>query len=63
MECGDQELRTAGKRPRKNMPKRVKEEHPDIDWKAMGGMRKSGHEYFGVRMGIIWKTIRESCLN
>jgi uncharacterized protein with HEPN domain len=23
----------------KHIPKRVKEKHPDIDWKAMGGMR------------------------
>jgi uncharacterized protein with HEPN domain len=38
----------------------VKEKHPDIDWKAIGGMRNIlAHEYFGVRMGIIWKTIRE----
>jgi len=44
----------------KHIPKRVKEKHPDIDWKAMGGMRNIlAHEYFGVRMGIIWKTIRE----
>jgi len=44
----------------KHIPKRVKEKHPDIDWKAMAGMRNIlAHEYFGVRMGIIWKTIRE----
>jgi uncharacterized protein with HEPN domain len=43
-----------------HIPKRVKEEHPDIDWKAMAGMRNIlAHEYFGVRMGIIWKTIKE----
>jgi uncharacterized protein with HEPN domain len=43
-----------------HIPKRVKEEHPDIDWKAMAGMRNIlAHEYFGVRMGIIWKTVRE----
>lgn len=44
----------------KHIPKRVKGKHPDIDWKAMAGMRNIlAHEYFGVRMGIIWKTIRE----
>jgi uncharacterized protein with HEPN domain len=38
----------------------VKEKHHDIDWKAMAGMRNIlAHEYFGVRMGIIWKTIGE----
>ena len=44
----------------KHIPKRVKERHSDIDWKAMAGMRNIlTHEYFGVRMGIIWKTIGE----
>ena len=43
----------------KHIPKRVKEGHADIDWKAMAGMRNIlTHEYFGVRLGIIWKTIR-----
>ncbi len=38
----------------------MKEKHHDIDWKAMAGMRNIlAHEYFGVRMGIIWKTIGE----
>ena len=42
----------------KYIPKRVKEKHHDIDRKAMAGMRNIlAHEYFGVRMGIIWKTI------
>ncbi len=44
----------------KHIPKRLKEKHPDVDWKAMAGMRNIlAHEYFGVRMGIIWKTIKE----
>jgi len=44
----------------RHIPKKVKEEHPDVDWKAMGGIRNIlAHEYFGVRMGIIWKTIKE----
>jgi uncharacterized protein with HEPN domain len=44
----------------KHIPKRVKEKHPDVDWKAMAGMRNIlAHEYFGVRMGIIWKTIKD----
>ena len=44
----------------KHIPKRVKERHSDIDWKAMAGMRNIlSHEYFGVRIGIIWKTIGE----
>jgi len=44
----------------KHIPKSVKERSPDIDWKAIAGMRNIlAHEYFGVRMGIIWKTIQE----
>lgn len=44
----------------KHIPKRVKEKYPDIDWKAIAGMRNIlAHEYFGVRIGIIWKTVRE----
>jgi uncharacterized protein with HEPN domain len=44
----------------KHVPKKVKGRHADIDWKAMAGMRNIlTHEYFGVRMGIIWKTIGE----
>ena len=35
----------------KHIPKRLKEKHPDVDWKAMAGMRNIlAHEYFGVRM-------------
>lgn len=44
----------------KHIPKRVREKHPDVDWKAMIGMRNIlAHEYFGVRVGIIWKTMKE----
>ena len=44
----------------KHIPKRMKDKYPEIDWKAMAGMRDIlAHEYFGVRMGIIWKTVRE----
>jgi uncharacterized protein with HEPN domain len=44
----------------RHLTKRIREKHPDIDWKAIIGMRNIlAHEYFGVRLGIIWKTIRE----
>ena len=43
-----------------HIPKRIKEEHRNIDWRGMVGMRNIlVHEYFGVRLEIIWKTIRE----
>jgi uncharacterized protein with HEPN domain len=43
-----------------HIPKRIKEGHRNIDWRGMVGMRNIlVHEYFGVRLEIIWKTIRE----
>ena len=44
----------------RHIPKRIKGKYPDIDWKAIIGMRNIlAHEYFGVRLGIIWKTVKE----
>jgi uncharacterized protein with HEPN domain len=44
----------------KNVPKRVKDRYPEIDWKAIVGMRNIlAHEYFGVRLQIIWKTVKD----
>lgn len=45
----------------KNIPAEVKSAHKDIPWKEMAGMRdKMIHEYFGVDLGIVWKTVKES---
>jgi uncharacterized protein with HEPN domain len=44
----------------KNLSKEVKSLHSKIPWKEMAGMRnKVIHEYFGVNLKIIWKTIKE----
>lgn len=44
----------------KNMPEEVIEKYPDIPWTYMVSMRnKVIHEYFGVDLGILWKTIKE----
>lgn len=44
----------------KNIPASVKQKHPEIPWKAMAGMRdKMVHEYFGVDLEIVWKTVKE----
>ena len=44
----------------KHIPKRIKKKHSEIDWKAIMGMRNIiAHEYFGVRLEIVWKTVRK----
>lgn len=43
----------------KNIPKKVKEKHPEIPWKQMSGMRDVLiHEYFGVVMKRVWDTAK-----
>ena len=42
----------------KNIPARIKNEHKEIPWKKMAGMRdKLVHEYFGANAEVIWKTV------
>jgi uncharacterized protein with HEPN domain len=42
----------------KNLPENLKDEHDDIPWREVAGMRdKVIHAYFGVSHEIIWKTI------
>ncbi len=44
----------------KKIPPSIKNKHPPIPWKKMSGMRdKMVHEYFGVDLEIVWKTVRE----
>ena len=43
----------------KNIPDEVKKQYPDVPWKEMAGMRdKMIHEYFGVDLEIVWKTVK-----
>lgn len=44
----------------KNMPEETMEKYPEIPWSSMVTMRnKIIHEYFGVDVEILWKTIKE----
>lgn len=44
----------------KNVPQETKEKHPEIPWGKMISTRnKVLHEYFGVDIDILWKTIQE----
>ena len=43
----------------KNIPEDIKNEYPEIPWKAIAGMRdKLIHSYFGVSLPIVWETIK-----
>jgi len=45
----------------KKIPKPVRDRYPSVPWKKMAGMRdKMIHEYFGVDVEILWKTIKEN---
>jgi len=42
----------------KSVPEEVRTQYPTIRWKGMAGMRdKITHEYFGVDLDIVWRTI------
>lgn len=44
----------------KRIPQDVRAKHPSIPWKDIAGMRdKLIHEYHGVDLHIVWKTVRE----
>ena len=42
----------------KKVPDEFKKLHPDVDWKAMAGMRdRLIHHYFGVDYEIVWDVV------
>lgn len=44
----------------KNIDPEIRDKYPDIPWKRIAGMRdKLIHEYFGVSISILWKTIQD----
>jgi uncharacterized protein with HEPN domain len=44
----------------RNIPEDVSYKYPNIPWRLMGDMRNFAvHEYWGVEMSTIWKTIQE----
>jgi uncharacterized protein with HEPN domain len=44
----------------KKLSVQIKEKYPEIPWKDVAGMRdKLIHEYFGVDLDAVWKTVKE----
>ena len=44
----------------KKIPKKIRDENKNIPWKLISGMRdKLVHDYFGVDIKVVWKTIKE----
>ena len=44
----------------RRIPAPFREQHPDIPWSEMAGMRdKLIHDYFGVDLDVVLKTVRE----
>lgn len=44
----------------KNIPRAIRNKYPEIPWKDMAGMRdKLIHEYFGVDLDVLWKTVHQ----
>jgi len=44
----------------KSIPNNLRKKYPEIPWKDMAGMRdKVIHEYLGVKLSLVWKTVKE----
>ena len=44
----------------KNVPDVVRASYPQIPWRKMAGMRdKLAHDYFGVDLEVVWKTVTQ----
>jgi len=43
-----------------NVPDEIRSKHPSLPWRDIRGMRnKLVHQYFGINMEVVWKTILE----
>lgn len=44
----------------KRLPSNIKEAYPGMPWRSVAGMRdKLIHDYFGINLMVVWKTVSE----
>ncbi len=47
----------------KHIPTEIKQKYPEVKWKKIAGARDIfAHEYFGVNLERVWKTIKADIL-
>jgi uncharacterized protein with HEPN domain len=45
----------------KSLSREMKREHSEIQWRDIAGMRdKLIHEYFGVKLDLVWTTVKKN---
>ena len=48
----------------KHLPEEIREDHPDIPWRQVAGMRDIIiHEYFGITLEMVWVVATEDILD
>ena len=44
----------------RQVPEEIRTANPGLAWREIGGMRnKLTHEYFGVNVKVVWRTVQE----